>query len=445
MSANLSRRSLLRIAGLLGLGGAALSGCGSSLASGLVGSRPAENTLTYWNLLGGGDGDRMVSMEKQYAAAHPEVDLKAVSLAWGNPYYTKLALATLGNQPPDVAISHLTRGTILAGAGLLEPLDTAELAQYGMTPANFTPTAWRKAHTDGKLYAIPLDTHPFVMYYNTDVCRKAGLLDKAGKLRDLSGPTALIEAMQAAQKVTGGYGAVTSINADVATPWRLFSGLYGQLGGSVLADDGKQIVLDQAKAERVLSYIGEVMVKRKLMPSNIDYGGSTTLFASGKTGFFFQGDWEISTFQKAQTPFSMTRFPNVLGGTYACQADSHSFVLPKDASRTPEKRKVIFEFIRSMLNQSPTWAAGGHVPAWIPFQRSAAFAKMVPQSQYADVANFAHYDDPGWYSGSGSDFEVIISSAIGSVMTGRSSAQQAVVDMRSRLTKYAATPSPVQP
>jgi multiple sugar transport system substrate-binding protein len=443
MSGNISRRSLLRTAGLLGLTGAAVSGCGSSLASGLVGSRPAANTLTYWNLLSGGDGDRMVSMEKQYAATHPDIDLKSVSLSWGNPYYTKVALATLGSQPPDVAIAHLTRGTILASAGILEPLDPAELARYGMTAANFTPTAWRKAHTDGKLYAVPLDTHPFVMYYNTDVCRKAGLLDKDGKLRDLSGPTALVEAMQATQKVTGGYGAVTSINTDVATPWRFFSGLYGQLNGSMLADDGRKIVLDQAKAEKVLTYLADIMVKKKLMPGNIDYGGATTLFASGKTGFYFQGDWEISTFQTAHTPFSMTRFPNVFGGTYACQADSHSFVLPKDPSRTPEKRKVIFEFVRSMLDQSATWAAGGHVPAWIPYQHSEAFTKMVPQSQYADAANFARYDDAGWYSGSGSDFEMIVSSAIGSVMAGRATPGQAVPDMVARLTKYAATPSPV--
>ena len=67
-------------------------------------------------------------------------------LAWGNPYYTKVSLATLGNKPPDVAISHLTRATILARAGLLEPLNESELAPYGLTGGNFTPSGvetWR--------------------------------------------------------------------------------------------------------------------------------------------------------------------------------------------------------------------------------------------------------------------------------------------------------------
>lgn len=439
----MSRRSLLRTAGLLGVSGMALSACESPLATGIFGVGPGAHELAYWNLLGGGDGDRMVSMENVYAKAHPDISLKSVTLAWGNPYYTKVALATLGNQPPDVAIAHLTRATILAEAGLLEPLDKAELARFGLTEQNFTKTAWQKAHTNGKLYAIPLDTHPFVMYYNTDICRKAGLLDASGKLRSMDGPAALIEAMRAVQKVTGGYGGVIAVNGDTSTAWRVFSSLYWQLGGGVLADQGRRIVLDEAKAERVLTYLAELTHKSKLMPDNIDYGAATTLFASGKAGFYFQGDWEISTFLTAKTPFSMTSFPNVFGGTYACQADSHSFVLPRSASRDPEKRAVIFAFIRSMLDQSATWAGGGHIPAWVPFQKSETYAKMSPQSDYAQVANSAQYDDDAWYSGSGSDFEYIIGSAISAVMAGQLQPAAAVPQVVTKLTKYANTPSPL--
>ena len=111
----LSRRTLLRGAGLLGLGGL-VSGCGSAFAAGVAGVGPPKNTLSYWNLLGGGNGVRMIAMENVYQAHHPNLALNAVVLAWGNPYYTKLSLATLGNRPPDVAISHLTRASILARA-----------------------------------------------------------------------------------------------------------------------------------------------------------------------------------------------------------------------------------------------------------------------------------------------------------------------------------------
>src|ERR1700730_5356232 len=128
----LSRRTLLRGAGLLGLGGL-VSGCGSAFATGIAGIGPAKNTLSYWNLLGGGDGVRMIAMAGVDQKAHPGIALNAVVLAWGNPYYTKLTLATLGGRPPDVGISHLTRASILANAGLLEPVNASELAPYGLS------------------------------------------------------------------------------------------------------------------------------------------------------------------------------------------------------------------------------------------------------------------------------------------------------------------------
>jgi multiple sugar transport system substrate-binding protein len=58
------------------------------------------------------------------------------------------------------------------------------------------------------------------MYYNTDICKKAGLLGKDGSLKNLDGPGALTEALTAAKKVTSAYGGVVSINKDAATPAR---------------------------------------------------------------------------------------------------------------------------------------------------------------------------------------------------------------------------------
>ena len=55
------------------------------------------------------------------------------------------------------------------------------LAAHGMEPKDFTPLAFSKAHYNGQLLCIPLDTHPFVQYYNTKVCKKAGLLDSSGR------------------------------------------------------------------------------------------------------------------------------------------------------------------------------------------------------------------------------------------------------------------------
>lgn len=440
---SIGRRAILRSAGLTALAGVGLTGCGSSLATGVVGTGTSQDTLTYWTLLSGGDGDRMVAMEQAYQKANPEVDLQATTLAWGNPYYTKLTLATLGDQPPDVGIAHLTRATVLAQSNLLEPLDPNELAEFGLTGDNFRPTAWQRAHTNGKLYAIPLDTHPFVMYYNTDVCKKAGLLNPDGTLKDIDGVDGLVNAFKAVQKVTHQYGGVISVGGgDFATNWRIFATLYYQLGGDVLADDGTRIVLDHDKAAKVLTYL-QNLTKGGLLPGSTDYNTAVNAFATNKAGFFFQGDWEVTTFLTAKTAFSMTRFPNVFGGRYAVQADSHSFVLPRNAKRDDTRRRMSLTFIKTLLDNSATWVLGGHIPAWLPYGDSPAYRKVKPQSNYASVANSVRYDDPAWYSGSGSDFETIMGENISAVLAGQLSPAAAIKQMSTRLTSYANTASPV--
>jgi multiple sugar transport system substrate-binding protein len=438
----LSRRTLLR--GAFGAAaGLGLAGCSTPVLSGLSTGHKKAGSLDYWNLFGGGDGVRMTQMLDTFRAANPQIALSAVTLAWGNPYYTKLSLATLGDKPPDVAISHLTRMKTLVASDLLEELHLEDLARFGITPDKLDSTAWQAGLVNGKVYAVPLDTHPFVMFYNTDVCQKAGLLDSGGQLTPLDSPEKFTDAMQKAKAVTKAYGGVVAINNDTSTPWRVFQSLYSQLGGQMLADDGKQVVIDDAKATQVLTFMQSITASG-LFPKDIDYQGAIATFATGQSGFFFQGEWEISTFQTAKTPFSMTLFPNLYGGSkYAVQADSHTLVIPRQPSVDAARLDRSLLLVKSMLDQSKTWAEGGHVPAWLPFRDSAEYKALTPQSNYASAAEGAVYDPPAWYSGSGSNFEIITGSAIATVLGGQQSPTAALNQMRDQLTNLSTTASPI--
>ena len=440
--ATLSRRGLLRGLAAAGAVGA-LAGCSSDLAAGLTAAREVPGSLDYWNLFGGGDGVRMQQMLQTYQSANPAVDLGAVTLAWGNPYYTKVSLATIGEKPPDVAVAHLTRMKNMVEADLLQELDPAVLARHGLGPDRFTSRTWEAGLVDGKAYSIPLDTHPFVMFYNTDVCEKAGLLDADGNLAPLDSPEKFLDAMRKAKQVTGAYGGVVAFISETSTPWRIFQSLYSQLGGQVIADQGREVVIDDAKATEVLTFLRS-LTSSGVFPAAADYQGSIALFAEGRAGFFFQGEWEISTFQTAAMPFSMTLFPHVFReGPYAVQADSHTFVLPRHPDTSPERLDRALGFVVAMLDQSKIWAEGGHVPSWRPFLESAEYRQMKPQSNYAQAAEAAAYDAEGWYSGSGSNFEIVTGSTIGAVMAGQVTPAAAVRQMRSALGDLARTPSPI--
>ncbi len=441
-ASGLTRRRFLQ-ASLLGAGGLSLAGCGT-LAAGLAGAPVARDTVTFWDLFGGGDGARMQTMLQKFTKQHPELGLQHITLSWGNPYYTKLSLATIGDQPPDVGVAHASRLPTFQAANLLQELTPQVLAKHGLTADKFNQKALQACTVNGKIFGLPLDTHPFVMFYNTDICKKAGLLDAQGNLKPMESPEAFTDALTRGKEVSGQWGAVASINNDTATCWRLFQSFYSQLGGQTLAQEGTKVVLDDAKALQVLTYLKELSVTRKLMPQDVDYAGGIALFANGRSAFYLQGEWEITTFQLAKTPFSMTLFPNVFGGAngYAVQADFHALVVPV-AGADAERTDRALTLIRSLLDQSLTWAEGGHVPSWLPVAESPTYRKLKPQSNYAAATDAAVIDPPGWYSGSGSNFGIVTGSAVGSVLSGQAEPQAAVRAMRSDLQQYADTPSPV--
>jgi multiple sugar transport system substrate-binding protein len=205
-----------------------------------------SQTVTFWHLFSGGDGIRMTQMLSALAKKDRKVDVRPLILPWGNPYYTKLSLAAAGGSPPDVAILHATKLGEFAPAGLLEPLPPDLLERHGLTPDRFLAKPWQSSRYQGKQYAIPLDTHPFVLYLNTAMAKKAGVLNKP-----LDGPEALLDAFDAVKKATGKGGVIFETRG--VTPWRLFLTLYSELGGKpLLTDLGKRVDVDHAKALKAL-------------------------------------------------------------------------------------------------------------------------------------------------------------------------------------------------
>lgn len=446
-SHSVSRRTFLRgalgtAAGISLAGG--LSGCGTAVGAGLFGSELSPGTVTFWNLFGGGDGARLQTMLQTYADQHGGPDsLQAATFTWGNPYYTKVTLATIGGAPPDVAVSHLTREKNLARAGLLTEITDDMLALVGLKPSDFNAKAWENQKVDGKSYAIPLDTHPFVLYYNTDVCEKAGLLNSDGSLKEIKGTQGWEDALKAGKEVTGAYGASVATVSELATPWRWFQTLYSQRDGNTpwLGDGGQKLTYNKELTLDTMHWM-QKLTTSGLMPTTTDYAGSQTLMFTGQSAFYLQGEWEITTAQSIKgLNFGIVPVPTFYD-TQAEQADSHTFVLPR-MDRTDDQVLRAMTFIKSMLDQSMTWAQGGHIPAYLPTLNSAEYKALRPQSNYARAADTVVYDAEAWYSGSGSTFENTVGAQLGLVLQGLSSPEDGLATARQLLTTYTNTPSPL--
>ncbi|HWM07781.1 MAG TPA: extracellular solute-binding protein [Solirubrobacteraceae bacterium] len=434
-----ARRGLTRREALIG--GTAL-GAAAALGIATTGSPfgGATQTVTFWHLFGGGDGERLTEILADIDAENPDSDVRQLILQWGNPYYTKLALAAVGGSPPDVAVVHATRLPSFAPAGLLEELTPELLAPHGLTEDQFLEKPWKSCQSGGRQYAIPLDTHPFVLYYNTDLVEQAGLLGGDGKLRPLDGPSALLDACEAVKEETGKTGLVFETRG--VTPWRVFLTLYTQLGGPpILEEGGSRIGLDDETAIQALEWMAQPNARGVGGP-DVDYQGSVAFFSNQSAAFALNGEWEVTTYQAMDLPFGMRTVPTIFDRP-ATQADSHTFVIPRDPDRSPERLDAALAFISRLINKGLDWAKGGHVPAYRKIFESDAYRELTPQSDYAAAVDDLVFDPLAWYSGSGSNLEYNAGSALSPVVTGTLRPEQGLRTFRDYLDRMSKTPKPV--
>jgi multiple sugar transport system substrate-binding protein len=440
----LSRRQFLAAGGGLTLAGL-MSGCGSPIASSVAGSQPETADVIYWHLFGGGDGANMTTMVENFQKSTRR-SVEATLLSWGNPYYTKLSLAASSGRPPDVGIGHLSRLPLLARAGLLEPVGD-QFSAAGITQDKFTPAAWDKATGDGPTYAVPLDTPPCVMFYNLALAKKAGLLNAAGDaLKPMQNSDDFRNAVQAMKDAAGGeFGAVASITADPSTCWRFFAMVYSGVAGPIVSDLGTKVTIDQTAMEETFAFLRSLTgPPQSLMPSTSTGTTSSTLFSQGKVGFLFDGVWQIPTYRGVEgLEFNVEPFPALLGPKPAAYADSHALVIPTSSARSAQRTADAVRFIKGLLDQSSIWADGGHVPAWLPVQKSKEFLALQPQSNYTEAAFNAVYDPVAWYTGAGSDFQTAMGSVVASVLAGGTSPKDGVAALNSSLQTFSAARSPV--
>ncbi|WP_159793242.1 extracellular solute-binding protein [Puerhibacterium puerhi] len=433
----MSRRTLLRSA-LVGAGAVALgatAGCATDAAAG------GRTQVRIWDLFSGADGERMQKMQAEAMKANPDVAIESVTLAWGSAYYTKLAMASSGGRPPEAAVTHLSRLAGYAPGGLLEPFDMDVLADLGITQESFAPAVWERASYQGELYALPLDTHPFITFYNPQVVADAGLAGPDGLMRSPGSVDELLAAGKAMAEVTGETGLAYGYVLDTAQAWRLFWGLYAQTGAGYELVPGRSAQIDEQKATEVVEVI-QAILDGTVAPRSQDYPGAIASFVTGRSGMIISGEWELPAFQEAIPDVGGMPFPTILG-TPANYADSHAFVLPRQAHPDRARRDATYRVLAHIVREgSLTWAGAGHIPAYQPVLSEPDYQKLSPQKDYAAAGEIVVLDPPVWFAGAGGDFQARMSDAMTPAMQGRADAASAVRQMLREMNRFLSTPNP---
>ncbi|MBR0554533.1 extracellular solute-binding protein [Ciceribacter sp. L1K23] len=361
------------------------------LATGLMTSAAhAEETVLWWDFLSGGDGVRMKQLISDFNAAHQgKIKIDATTLEWGTPFYSKVQTSVAVGEAPDIMTYHASRIPLAVKQGILQEITADDWTTMGLAQADYAPATWDAVTVDGKQYAVPLDTHPIVLYYNKDVLGKAGLLDESGKPKGLDSRenfTATLKAL----KDAGVKFPLGSVTADGNFMFRTIYSLMGQQDGELMTGDEFLAGDNATKLENALSVLQE-WTTEGLQSTYTDYPATVALFTSGEAAMMINGVWEVPTMTDLQKEgklfeWGAVELPVIFDhpSTYA---DSHAFAIPanKGKEMTPEKRAAVLEVIGWISKNSLLWATAGHIPAYGPVTNSAEYKAMEPNATYSSL------------------------------------------------------------
>ena len=360
-------------------------------------SAQAEETVIWWDFLGGGDGVRMKQMITDFNAAHTgKIKIDATTLEWGTPFYSKVQTSAAVGEAADVMTYHASRIPLAVSQDILEEITADDMSKMGLSASDFAQTTMGAVTVDGKQYAVPLDTHPIVLYYNRVLLKKAGVLGDDGRPVGMKNKEEFTATLQKL-KDAGVEFPLGSVTADGNFMYRTIYSLMCQQGGELLTGNEFLAGDNAEKLAKALAVL-QGWTKAGLQSTYTDYPATVALFTSGKAAMMINGVWEVPTMtdlakQGKLFDWGAVEIP-VIFDKRCTYADSHTFAIPKNKGKeiSPEKRAAVLEVISWMDKHSLFWATAGHIPAYKPVRDSDDFKNLKPNSDYSGLAATAVFD-----------------------------------------------------
>ena len=129
--------------------------------------------MKLWSGLTGSDGAVFSELLTQYAEANPDACFEAQGIPW-DLFFQKYPTAVAAGSPPDMVIFHAAEVAQMANEGLMQPMDEF-YTQEGLGPDAFNEALIQGITVDGQIMAVPFDNHGWLLWYNEELIKAAGL------------------------------------------------------------------------------------------------------------------------------------------------------------------------------------------------------------------------------------------------------------------------------
>lgn len=310
-----------------------------------------------------------------------------------NTYYDLLSATYATGNIPDVAVMHRSALPNFASRGLVESIGD-DLAAGGVDASDFVPVARNGVTLGGKVYALPFDVHSVLFHINMDLMRKAGLVTEAGAPVLPKTPDELFQQGKKLHDATGKLYISMESNSAAAMPMRVFDSALWQQGQDVVETDGKKAGVNTPAGAKAAALLQQIYAQN-LTNKAFDYAGAQQAFLQGESAIEINGTWVVDDYTAAAAAgigglhnYLVADMPNLFGSP-AVWSDSHTWIIPTKANRTPEQRTAALAFLKFLYDNDFAWARTGHLPVRQSVLASAEFKALPHRTEYADTTQIA--------------------------------------------------------
>ena len=257
---------------------ALLAGCGGGDESADPTSGKAKGTITVW--APGVEGEKLPELARDFEKENPGVKVKVTPIAIDQAH-DKILTSIAGGKTPDVSWVGSTWMGEFAKTGALDE------APSSIDQSQFFQGARDAVTVDGKAYGVPWHVETRLLYYRTDIAKKAGIT---------SPPKTWDELKEMARALQSKGGAKYGINLSTNN-WQEWAPFVWQNGGEIA--EGDKYTLTSPEAVEATEFYKSFYDEKLAPPATPQGFDIVPAFVRGTHPMFFSGPWHMGLIDEA--------------------------------------------------------------------------------------------------------------------------------------------------
>jgi len=321
-------------------------GAGSKEAAAPAQSGPVTIKVANYALLESGYEQFWKGIKTGFEAANPDVKIEWVTAPYGEIMNQVINMAG-GGDKVDVVFGEIGWVPGFEDAGLAAPIDEILPAEF---IKDFYPDVIDSFKIKGKAYGIPLYISPYVLYYNKDLFKQAGL-DPNQPPKTYDEMLAMAEKLsQLKDKNDNKVYAFGQTTASVPVSGSSLTAMVFNFGGQVLDANGK-VSVDNEGFKQAFSML-QTLDQKGYNPQNAKLKDLRNLFALGQLAMYYDQSWGfngVKSINAEAKNFTASASP-LKGGKGSGQSllQAHCFILVNNGKA---RANATSKFVQYVINE----------------------------------------------------------------------------------------------